>query len=206
MDMRQPLLSEISRRNKLALLSKCLAPRSNLLEVGTGDGWFARKLRECGHEVVTIDLNAPAEFVGNILDWRNLGLKAKSFDAVIALEVIEHVNCLNSICTLCKDGGLIMLSSPHPSWDWAMKVLESLHLTQRRTSEHHNLTDFCTINLKCVFIKRPLFIHQVALFVNTCKQQKQNKLDCERNDMHSQEKVVANHGKLKVKIFPEMTP
>jgi len=166
MNKRQPLLSEISRKRKLALLNEYLAPKSCLLEVGTGDGWFARRLRESGHDVMTLDLDGPADVVGNILDWRNLGLENKSFDAVVALEVIEHVDCLDEICVLCKQDGIIMLSSPHPRWDWVMKLLELIHLTQRRTSKHCNLTDFSTINLVHIVFKRPLFIHQVALFRN----------------------------------------
>lgn len=167
MDERQPLLSEISRRRKFALLNDHLTAKSRVLEVGTGDGWLARRLRECGHDVVTLDLSGPADIVGDILDWRNLGLKKKSFDAVVALEVIEHIDCLDAICALCKHDGFIMLSSPHPRWDWVMKALELIHLTQRRTSEHCNLTDFSTIDLVRVVFKRPLFIHQVALFHNT---------------------------------------
>ncbi|MBI3828533.1 MAG: class I SAM-dependent methyltransferase [Planctomycetes bacterium] len=167
MEKRQPLISELSRRRKFSLLNEHLAPKSHVLEVGTGDGWFAKRLRECGHHVVTIDLVCPADIMGDILNWRKLGLREKFFDAVVALEVIEHVDCLDAICTLCKEGGLIMLSSPHPKWDWAMKLLEFSHLTQRRTSAHSNLTDFATIDLVRVVFRRPLFIHQVALFRNT---------------------------------------
>ena len=166
MNERKPMVSELSRRRKFNLLIKHLAPNSHVLEVGTGDGWFATRLRACGHDTVTIDLECPANIVGDILNWRSLGLTAKSFDAVVALEVIEHVDCLDAICDLCKDGGLILLSSPHPHWDWAMKILEFLRLTQRRTSAHSNLTNFATINLVRVMFKRPLFIHQVALFRN----------------------------------------
>jgi 2-polyprenyl-3-methyl-5-hydroxy-6-metoxy-1,4-benzoquinol methylase len=166
-DKTQPFLSEISRRRKFSLLNKHLPPKSRVLEVGTGDGWFAGRLRMCGYDVVTLDLNSPADVVGDILTWRNLGLGEGSFDAVVALEVIEHVDCLDAICALCKQDGLIMLSSPHPKWDWVMKVLEAIHLTQRRTSEHCNLTDFSAIRLVPVVLKRPLIIHQVALFRNS---------------------------------------
>lgn len=167
MEERQPLVSEISRRKKFNLINEHLAPGSRVLEVGTGDGWFAKKLRESGHDIVTLDLEAPADVTGDILNWRDLGLKEKSFDAVVALEVIEHVDCLDAICSLCKDDGLILLSSPHPKFDWAMKMLEFFHLTQRRTSPHCNLTDFATIDLGRVAFKRPLLIHQVAVFRNT---------------------------------------
>jgi len=167
MEERQPLVSELSRRKKFNVLNENLAPGSRVLEVGTGDGWFAKRLRESGHNVVTIDLDRPADFMGDILQWRELGLEEKSFDAVVALEVIEHVDCLGALTSLCKDGGLILLSSPHPSWDWSMKMLEFVHLTQKRTSPHCNLTDFAKIDLTRVVFKRPMFIHQVALFRNT---------------------------------------
>ncbi len=163
---RKPILSEISRRNKFALLKKYLSAKSNVLEVGTGDGWFANNIRSLGHKLVTIDLEEPADIVGDIRDWKQLQLEKDSFDAIIALEVIEHVDCLNILRTLCKTNGLILLSSPHPRWDWVMKILENVHLTQKRTSAHCNLTYFSEIPLQRVVFKRPLGIHQVALFRN----------------------------------------
>ncbi|MGB9836545.1 MAG: class I SAM-dependent methyltransferase [Candidatus Saccharicenans sp.] len=166
MAKRQPILSEISRRAKLKLLLKHLNPRSLILEVGAGDGWFADKLRQSGHRVITLDLKETADIVGNILDWRTLGLQEHCFDAVIALEVIEHVDCLEAICNLCKKDGLIMLSSPHPDWDWLLKIMEGIGLTQKRTSAHINLTYFRKINLKPLIYRRPLYIHQVGIFIN----------------------------------------
>ncbi len=161
------VLSSISRRRKLSLFLKHAPPRARVLEVGSGDGWFTRRMRLRGLTVVSLDLNPPAEVTGDVNAWRALGLEAHSFDAVIALEVIEHVDCLKSLAELCKPGGLIFLSSPHPRWDWVMKVLEWLRLTQRRTSGHDHLVDFSTIPLRHAERQRPLGIHQVAVFFNT---------------------------------------
>ncbi|HOP60561.1 MAG TPA: class I SAM-dependent methyltransferase [Candidatus Saccharicenans sp.] len=163
---KQPILSEISRRRKLKLLLKYLKPESYILEVGAGDGWFSSQLKQHGHRAVTLDLRGPADIVGDIMDWQVLGLDSESFDAVIALEVIEHVDCLEALCNLCKKDGLIMLSSPHPRWDWLLKILENLGLTQKRTSKHSNLTDFNKIKLEPAVLSRPLYIHQVAIFRN----------------------------------------
>ena len=163
---KQPLMSEISRRRKLGLLTKHLRPKAFILEVGAGAGWFTRRLRDREFQVVSLDLAGPADIVGDINRWRDLGLTPRSFDAVVALEVMEHVDCLNSLRSLCKQGGLIMLSSAHPRWDWVMKILERVRLTQMRTSEHSNLTDFRTIHLPVVVLKRPAWIHQVAIFRN----------------------------------------
>lgn len=164
---RQPILSEISRRRKLGLVCEHLVPGSSILEVGTGSGWFAEKLRLAGYRVTTLDIVGPADIVGDITDWRQLRLAPASFDAVVALEVIEHVDCLSSLQNLCRENGLIILSSPHPRWDWLMKWLESLGLTQKRTSVHCNLTDFRVIAMPAKVLQRPLLIHQVAVFTNS---------------------------------------
>ena len=146
---------------------KYLRPNSSILEVGAGSGWFAQRLSDKGHNVIMLDIvNPRADIIGDINQWRKLGIKKESFDAVIALEVIEHVDCLSALSSVCRIDGLIMLSSPHPNWDWAMKILEALHLNQKRITPHINLTDFKKINLPAIKRKRPLFIHQVAIFKN----------------------------------------
>lgn len=162
----QPLLSAISRSRKWALLAHHLPPTARVLEVGTGDGWFARRLREAGHHVTTVDLQPPADVVGDIQNWRQLPLPAGHFDAVVALEVIEHVDCVEALQALCQPGGLIFLSSPHPRWDWVMQALEALGLTQRRTSPHINLVNFHQLPWEPIVRRRPLGIHQVGLFRN----------------------------------------
>lgn len=162
----QPIISELSRNRKLALLLSHLDGKKRILEIGCGDGWFTDRLRKVGHDVTGVDLQQPATIVGNILEWEKLGLKRASFDVVIALEVIEHVDCLTAMRSLCRPDGIIFLSSPHPKWDWAMKILETSGLTQRRTSPHCNLTDFSKLPLTALKLKRPLWIHQVGVFRN----------------------------------------
>ena len=164
--MAYPILSHISRQHKLKRLMPYLRASDVILEIGSSSGWFSSQLRQRGYQVVSLDIHAPATIVGDVTQWRDLDIEAHSFDIVVALEVIEHVDCLGALRMLCKPGGLIMLSSPHPRWDWLMKCLEVLHLTQKRTSAHINLTDFSTISLPAVVRKRPLYIHQVALFRN----------------------------------------
>jgi 2-polyprenyl-3-methyl-5-hydroxy-6-metoxy-1,4-benzoquinol methylase len=166
LEMRQPLISEISKRRKLTLLKRHLSLGAVILEVGAGSAWFSQQLRKSGYNVTTLDLLSPANIVGDINQWKQLGIRKNSFDVVIALEVIEHIDCLTALRSVCKIGGLILLSSPHPSYDWIMKILEHLNLTQKRTSPHINLTDFKDIQLPTIVRHRPLFIHQVAIFKN----------------------------------------
>lgn len=161
-----PLISEFSRNNKLKLILKHCNSQDSILEVGSGSGWFAAKLRQRGYRVTTLDLVSPADIRGDINQWDKLGIRAGAFDVVVALEVIEHTDCLAALQAVCKAGGLIMLSSPHPKWDWVMKTLEFLKLTQTRTSPHDHLTDFRKIKLPSVLNARPGWVHQFAIFIN----------------------------------------
>ena len=160
-------------------LRKEVATLRATLESG-GGGLVAEPMSRLGAQVTAIDAaernvqvaRAHAAQSGLGIDYRqataeDLAAAGMQFDVVLALEVIEHVDCLECLRALCKEDGYILLSSPHPDWDWVMKLLERLHLNQRRTSEHSNLTDFETIDLIPVELKRPLFIHQVALFRNS---------------------------------------
>ena len=165
-ELRQPFISEMSRRRKFGLFCRFVTPPAKVLEVGAGDGWFSRRLRERGFSVTTLDLEAPADIQGDINQWRALGLQEASFDAVIGLELIEHVDCLEALTSLCRPDGIIMLSSPHPKWDWVMQGLEMIGLNQKRTSPHSHLIDFKTIPLKSLLYQRPAYIHQVGVFSN----------------------------------------
>jgi 2-polyprenyl-3-methyl-5-hydroxy-6-metoxy-1,4-benzoquinol methylase len=167
--MTQPLISELSRRNKLKIFLKHVSPNSSILEVGRGDGWFSSQLQNHGHRVTSLDLVPPADIVGDVLKWKSLGLKAGAFDAVVALEVIEHVDCVQALSDLCRPNGTIFLSSPHPQWDWVMQALEQIGANQKRTSPHDNLIDFQSLPWRPLELRRPAWIHQVGVFVNVPK-------------------------------------
>ena len=88
-----PVLSQLSRKRKFRLLMRVLQVQHRILEVGSGSGWFATQLRQYGHAVTTLDLCPPADVIGDIREWPRLGLAANTFDVIIALELIEHVDC-----------------------------------------------------------------------------------------------------------------
>lgn len=164
--MKRPLLSALSGLRKVALFERYVSPESLILEVGSGSGWFTERLRTSGYRVTTIDLVPPADIIGDINAWRELGILPQSYDVIVALEVIEHVKCLEALRSICKPNGLIMLSSPHPRGDWLLKLLEFLHLSQKRTSPHSYLTDFSQIALPILTHKTIPLLHQTAIFVN----------------------------------------
>lgn len=143
-----PLLSRLARAQKIRYFLDPLPKEARILEVGCGDGWVGRYLRANGWaHYCGVDLRPPADVVGDIRQWRTLGMQPASFDAIVAFEVVEHVDCFQELYDLLAPGGVLLLTSPLPRRDWLCKILESLGLTQRRTSPHDHLIDFRDIPL-----------------------------------------------------------
>lgn len=157
-----PILSDYAQRKKIDYFLKPLPRNARILEIGCGSRWVGDYLRSHGWtNYVGADLVPPADVVGDIREWRALGLKPESFDVVIAFEVIEHVDLTQEAYDLLTPGGLLLLTSPVPHMDWAMKALEALRLNQRRTSPHDHLVYFEKIPLfEAVSLKRKAGLSQ----------------------------------------------
>lgn len=157
-----PALSEYAQRKKIEHFLAPIPKDARILEIGCGSRWVGDYLRANGWQhYIGADLVPPADIVGNIKEWRALGLKPASFDVVIAFEVIEHVDLVREAYDLLKPGGKMLLTSPVPHMDWAMKLLEWLGLNQRRTSPHSNLIYFERIPLfEQVSIRRKAALSQ----------------------------------------------
>lgn len=108
-----------------AVLNKLsLAPRGSVLDVGTEQGELARKLLPLGFHVAACDcLPDSAWKLGDAVHYRecdlNVGLpyQEESFDYVVCLEVIEHLDNPYALCqelrrVLRKDGR-IYISTPN---------------------------------------------------------------------------------------------
>jgi 2-polyprenyl-3-methyl-5-hydroxy-6-metoxy-1,4-benzoquinol methylase len=143
-----PLISKYVRGKKLDYFLGHLPRDAAILEIGCADGWFGAAARARGWTNLTgMDLHPPADIVGDIRQWRALGLEPASFDAIVALEVVEHVECFQECWDLLRPGGVLMLTTPVPHMDWACRLLEALGLNQRRTSPHDHLVYFRDIPL-----------------------------------------------------------
>ena len=138
-----PILSDYARRRKLDYFIKDLPRQSRILEIGCGGGWLGSYLKTNGYaHYVGLDIAGRADVVGNILDWKALGIEPESFDVIVGFELIEHVDCVREMFDILKPGGLLMLSSPLPYMDWMCFLLEQLGLNQKRTSPHCHLIHF----------------------------------------------------------------
>lgn len=136
------LLSEYAQKKKLEYFFGQIDKNAKILEVGCADGWVGRYAKQHGfNNFVGLDIlpTANADIVGDVNKWKSLGLKASSFDAIIAFEVIEHGDFAKSLNDLLKPGGKLFVTTPLPHMDWACRTLEILGLNQTRSSKHTHL-------------------------------------------------------------------
>jgi 2-polyprenyl-3-methyl-5-hydroxy-6-metoxy-1,4-benzoquinol methylase len=135
-----PLLSDYAKKKKINYFLKNIDKQSKILEIGCGSQWLSDYIKSNGWKNYTgLDINPPADIVGDLKNWKELGLEKKSFDYIIAFEVVEHVDIFNECYALLNDNGLLMLTTPVPHMDWILKIFEKLGLNQQRTSPHDHL-------------------------------------------------------------------
>ena len=138
-----PVLSKYAQKQKIKYFINGIPKDLKILEVGCGDSWLGNYLKNNGWlNYVGLDLTPPADIVGNILNWRELGIKKESVEVIIAFEIVEHINCFQEFFDILTPGGLLMLTSPVPHMDWLCKLLEIIGLNQKRTSPHSHLIYF----------------------------------------------------------------
>jgi SAM-dependent methyltransferase len=119
---------ELRERLLLDLLLAA-GPGRRILNVGAGQGSFTRLLEERGYEVVSSDVSPEsldvlrAQARGDVVhaDMTELPFADESFDAVVAGEVIEHIEddrrALIEARRVLRTDGVLALSVPaHPDW------------------------------------------------------------------------------------------
>ncbi len=137
-----PIVSSYAQKRKAAYFLDPIPKDARILEIGCGGGWVGRYLKDNGwSHYVGVDLVPPADVVGDIRDWRQLGLTPASFDDIIAFEIVEHVDCWKACYELLRPGGKMLVTTPLPRRDWILRIMETLGLNQRRTSPHDHLVD-----------------------------------------------------------------
>lgn len=157
----------IMQRKKIDFFLADITPGERVLEIGSGSSWVARylKRKKCNN-YVGIDIAPPADVVGDIRDWKKLGLKPNSFDVIIAFEVLEHVNCVDECRELLSDGGRLLVTTPVPHFDWLLWLLEKIGLNQKRTSPHNNLLYLNSIvGFSQTFLQTKFGMSQWGVFV-----------------------------------------
>jgi 2-polyprenyl-3-methyl-5-hydroxy-6-metoxy-1,4-benzoquinol methylase len=95
-----------------------LPEEAELLDVGAGEGVLVDRYRAQGRHIIGIDANydSPTVQKGDLL---SLPFSSGSFDAVLCLDVLEHIGllaqagALGEIHRVLKEGGTLLLSVPN---------------------------------------------------------------------------------------------
>lgn len=117
-----------------------------ILDLGCGDGWLVKTLRNNGFKVIGIDPNLPVNAATNFLLRRNAyetGFKDNTFDFVICLETIEHLGpkVYPEIRRILKQNGRIFVTTPKKRWNWVIELLSAARLSDPLVTPHTNLVD-----------------------------------------------------------------
>jgi SAM-dependent methyltransferase len=125
------------------LLRQAVTGTSNrVLDVGAGTGATSLALRRFG-TVLGIDLSPEAMQIARDrglavarMDATNLALPDASFDVVVALDVLEHLDddvaCVRELVRVLRPGGVLLVTVPAYNWLWSSHDVANRHLRRYR--------------------------------------------------------------------------
>jgi len=140
----RPLLVEYFR-HKLTFIRQFI-PKGKLLEIGCGHGFFLEAAKQSPFRATGIDISSYAvsyakkevKVDARIMDLYKATFRPHSFDAVVAFQLIEHVQdpvvFLKAAKKMVKPGGLLLLATPNEG-GYLRKLLGS-HWLSFRHREH----------------------------------------------------------------------
>lgn len=112
-----------------AIIRAAAGAGARVLEIGSGTGWQAKALSECGFDVVGVDLPPSSEISNHArarvwpitdYDGEHLPFDDASFDVVYSSNVLEHVVKLEAINAemqrVLKADGVAVHLLPNPQW------------------------------------------------------------------------------------------
>ncbi len=154
------LMSNVVREKRIQFCLPYIKKEDTVLEIGCGNMYVTRILREKGIDILGLDIQEPADMVGDIRNYQKLGLTPGGYDVILAFEVIEHVDIVEPVKALLKPGGLFIITTPLPHMDWLLQLMETVGLNQKRGSPHTNLVYVKKLPFEIVTLKYVLGMMQ----------------------------------------------
>lgn len=121
----QAMTMEEVHKKVYDLVRKYLKQPSKVIDLGAGQGAFSQRLEKLGHKVLAIDGDKKNWKLPQI-DFREVDLDSdfaesigsvEKFDAVVAIEIIEHLEnpfgFIRQCAKLLKSGGLLFVTTPN---------------------------------------------------------------------------------------------
>lgn len=168
------LLSPYLRKKRIDAVKEHL--KGKVLDYGCGTGKLTELIETDNYTGVDIDKESINEAKKNHPNYSFFelneftGLKGNlKFDTIVSMAVIEHVKnpeeFLKNLSKYLKEGGCIVLTTPHPKADWIHDIGSKIGLfSSHANEEHEELIDedkiieiAKNINMKVLRYERFLF-------------------------------------------------
>ncbi|MCJ7645213.1 MAG: methyltransferase domain-containing protein [Candidatus Aminicenantes bacterium] len=130
-----------------------------ILDLGTAEGRMLSRIKDkypstlcVGLEYSPDLLDLGVAFFKNIsfirADAQNMSFfKDASFDVIVAAAIIEHLEnpreMLRESSRILKSGGILIITTPHPTWDKIASALGMIKGTHQSTMSLRSLIDLC---------------------------------------------------------------
>ena len=147
------LLISPSREKEFNLLISALKElrldNLNILEIGGGSGWQSEKLKQLGHNIISIDLEKKSDYnlnISNIIfyDGFTIPFQDKKFDMIYSSHVLEHISHVKDfqieMHRVLKDDGICVHLMPTSQWKIIGLLIWFPHII--KTSIKYFLTKF----------------------------------------------------------------
>ena len=139
-------------RNKILknIFIKNVPKKSKILEIGSGTGYFAKKMMDCGYDIFCGDIYknglkyAMRQGVKQLFQFNviNNNPFKSEFDIICFFDVLEHIEddkrFLSEIKRMLKKGGKIILTVPAHKWLWSRSDEISRHKRRYDLTELRN--------------------------------------------------------------------
>jgi len=154
------------KRAQLILQDLCKMDKKaiKILDVGCGNKYITNQIKSKGYNIKGLDRCSAKECKwmkhdpDYIMDAKNMKFDDNAFDVVIALELIEHCDCISEINRVLKKNGIFFCSTPTPFTDWVRTILVKLRLLENQDFEgHDHLVDLRDVPMKLLKYRRMFF-------------------------------------------------
>jgi len=170
-----------AEKRRLTVLARMLSGRKKLrvLDAGCGSGWLSEMLAAQGHDVTAVDLGYDSlkrasvrmKSIGKRVTFLNgdiycLPLKDGSFDAVIASEIIEHLDrpldAFAELARVLRPGGIAVVSTPYRE---TIEQTLCIHCNEKTPVNAH-LNSFDKQKLESMFEASGLQVRTFSTFMS----------------------------------------
>lgn len=153
---------KFAQKIKVNMLIPFLKKGMKIIDLGCGDMWLTSFLKEQGYDVVGFSLTKPADIVGNVKKYE---FNNNYYDVVIALEMVEHVDCYKEVFKMLKPNGLFILTTPTPHFDWFCLMMEKMGIFQSRgDTPHSHLIYLRDVPIFKTIVAKTFFFLQFGVF------------------------------------------